>query len=64
LLVNPGILALTHHAKVTANEYPEHTDRERTKVFIPPNYLVDLVLVIDVTGSMQQEMDSVKRQLQ
>jgi hypothetical protein len=64
LLVNPGLLVLTHHAKVTANEYPDHTDRERTKVFIPPNYLVDLVLVIDVTGSMQQEMDSAKRQLQ
>ena len=61
VLINPGILALTHDAKVTANEYPVHTDREHTKP--PLEYQVDIALVIDVTGSMQQEMNETKRQL-
>ena len=60
VLQDPGLLALTHAAKVTANEYPAHTTRARTKVFIPPEYQVDLAIVIDVTGSMQQEMNSTK----
>ncbi|RKZ71571.1 MAG: hypothetical protein DRQ57_18475 [Gammaproteobacteria bacterium] len=60
VLQDPGLLALTHDAKVTANEYPAHTTRARTKVFIPPEYQVDLAIVIDVTGSMQQEMNSTK----
>jgi uncharacterized repeat protein (TIGR01451 family) len=63
MLKNPGILLLTHNAKVTANEYSAHTDRERTKVIIPPEYQVDIAFVIDVTGSMQQEMNSIKNVL-
>jgi len=60
VLINPGILALTHDAKVTANEYPAHTDKEHTK---PLEYQVDMALVIDITGSMQQEMNETKHQL-
>ncbi|OQY43367.1 MAG: hypothetical protein B6242_14820, partial [Anaerolineaceae bacterium 4572_78] len=62
-LINQYLLVLTHEAKVTANEYPAHTDRERTKISIPPDYFVDLVIVIDVTGSMQDEMNGVKNAL-
>ena len=62
-LINQFLLVLTHEAKVTANEYPAHTDRERTKISIPPDYFVDLVIVIDVTGSMQDEMNGVKNAL-
>jgi len=40
-----------------------HTSRERTKIFIPPEYKVDMVLVIDVTHSMQEEMNGVKQAL-
>jgi uncharacterized repeat protein (TIGR01451 family) len=61
VLKEPGLLALTHDAKVTANEYPAHTDKERTKVFIPPEYQVDVAIVIDITGSMQGEMNSTKQ---
>jgi len=60
VLQDPGLLALTHDAKVTANEYPAHTTRARTKVFIPPEYQVDFAIVIDVTGSMQGEMNGTK----
>jgi len=60
-----GLLLLTHEAKVTANEYLDsHTDRERTKVFIPADIEVDIVFVIDVTGSMQEEINGVVKALQ
>jgi uncharacterized repeat protein (TIGR01451 family) len=62
-LQDAGLLLLTHEAKVTANEYPAHTDRERTKIFIPEGIEVDLVFVIDVTGSMQEEMNGVIKAL-
>jgi hypothetical protein len=62
-LKDPGLLLLTHEAKVTANEYPAHTGRARTKIFIPPEYQVDMAFVIDVTGSMNQEMDAAKEAL-
>ncbi|HEW98619.1 MAG TPA: DUF11 domain-containing protein [Beggiatoa sp.] len=63
VLKDPGILVLTHEAKVTANEYPAHTDRERTKVFIPESVQVDIAFVIDDTGSMQGEINGVKKAL-
>jgi hypothetical protein len=34
VLIDAGLLLLTHEAKVTANEYPAHLVNERTKVFI------------------------------
>ena len=63
VLKDAGILVLTHEAKVTANEYPAHTDRERTKVFIPESVQVDIAFVIDDTGSMQGEINGVKKAL-
>ncbi len=57
-LTDMGLLLLTHEAKVTANEYPAHTDRERTKIFIG-DVKVDMIFVIDDTGSMQEEIDAV-----
>ncbi|MDM8559101.1 vWA domain-containing protein [Candidatus Parabeggiatoa sp. HSG14] len=50
---------ILHKAKVTANEYPAHLVRERTTIFIPEDIQVDLAFVIDVTDSMQEEMNSV-----
>ncbi|MDM8559107.1 VWA domain-containing protein [Candidatus Parabeggiatoa sp. HSG14] len=50
---------ILHKAKVTENEYPAHLVRERTTIFIPEDIQVDLAFVIDVTGSMQDEMNSV-----
>jgi uncharacterized repeat protein (TIGR01451 family) len=62
-LKDAGLLLLTHEAKVTANEYPAHTDRERTQIFIPDGIEVDLAFVIDVTGSMQEEMNGTMKAL-
>jgi uncharacterized repeat protein (TIGR01451 family) len=62
-LKDAGLLLLTHEAKVTANEYPAHSDRERTTIFIPEGIQVDLAFVIDVTGSMQGEMNGVIKAL-
>ena len=59
LLKDPELLVLTNEAKVTANNYPTYTVRERTKIIIPENIKVDMVFVIDTTGSMQQEIDGV-----
>jgi len=63
-LIDPGLLLLTHEAKVSANEHPAHEDRERTKIFIPAEYQMDMALVVDVTDSMQAEMNGVKKALQ
>jgi len=62
-LTDPGLLVLINQASVKAYGYAAHTSRERTKVFIPPEYKVDIVLVIDVTRSMQEEMNGVKKAL-
>lgn len=59
LLKDPGLLVLTNEAKVTADNYPAYTVRERTQIFVPENIKVDMVFVIDTTGSMQQEIDGV-----
>jgi uncharacterized repeat protein (TIGR01451 family) len=58
-LTDGGLLLLTHQAKVTANEYPAHQIYEPTTIFIPEEIQVDLALVIDITGSMQDEMNGV-----
>jgi len=63
-LKDAGLLLLTHEAKVTANEYPSHTDRERTKIVIPEGIEVDIAFVIDVTGSMQEEINGVIKALE
>jgi uncharacterized repeat protein (TIGR01451 family) len=63
VLKDPGLLLLINEVQVSAKEYPIYKERERTKVFIPPEYQVDMALVIDVTGSMQPEINGVKRAL-
>ncbi len=62
-LKDAGLLLLTHQAKVTANEYPAHSVRTRTTVFVPEDIQVDLALVIDVTGSMQEEINGIIKAL-
>jgi uncharacterized repeat protein (TIGR01451 family) len=58
-----GLLLLVHEAKVMSNEFPIHMDRERTSIFIPDDIEVDMAFVIDVTGSMQGEMNGVIKAL-
>ena len=53
VLKDPGLLLLTNEAKVTANEHPAHSTRERTKIYVK-GVEVDIVFVIDTTGSMQE----------
>ncbi|HIE01975.1 MAG TPA: VWA domain-containing protein [Thiotrichaceae bacterium] len=62
VLKDPGLLLLTNEAKVTANEHPAHSTRERTKIYVK-GVEVDIVFVIDTTGSMQEEINSVIKAL-
>ena len=58
LLKDPGLLLLTHNTKVSANEHPAHTNRERTEIFVG-DVEVDIAFIIDVTGSMQGEINAI-----
>jgi uncharacterized repeat protein (TIGR01451 family) len=58
ILRDPGLLLLVHEAQVTANEYPMNFNRERTEVDIGEGF-VDMVFLVDETGSMQQEINGV-----
>ncbi|MCP4698458.1 MAG: DUF11 domain-containing protein [Gammaproteobacteria bacterium] len=60
LLEDPGLLSLTHDAAITANEYSMDTARATTKVDVG-DAKVDMVLVVDVTGSMREEINGVIR---
>ena len=62
-LKDAGLLVLTYEAKVSANEYPAHTDKERTKIFISEDIEVDMAFVVDDSGSMQEEINGVKKAL-
>jgi Mg-chelatase subunit ChlD len=59
-LKDAGLLVLMNEAKVTASNYPTHTVRERTNIFIPDHIKIDLVMVIDTTNSMAPEINGVK----
>ncbi len=63
-LEDPGLLVMTNEATLTAANYPTQTVREDTNIFIPKDIKMDMVLVIDTTHSMQQEIDGVKSALQ
>jgi uncharacterized repeat protein (TIGR01451 family) len=63
-LEDPGLLVMTNEATLTAANYPTQTVREDTNIFIPKDIKMDMVLVIDTTHSMQQEIDGVKAALQ
>lgn len=58
-----GLMVLTADAEVSANNYPLHTDKERTTIQIPAGVEVDMAFVVDDTGSMQGEIDSTVKAL-
>jgi uncharacterized protein with von Willebrand factor type A (vWA) domain len=63
-LKDPGLLVLIPQAEITATNYPAHSNRERTNISIPEDLEVDIVFVIDVTGSMQGEINGVIKAMQ
>jgi Mg-chelatase subunit ChlD len=58
-LTDASLLILTNEAKVSATNYPDHIDRERTEIVIPPNAIADIVFVVDTTKSMDEEINAV-----
>ena len=61
-LQDAGLLILNHEATVKANEYPSDMHQEKTKVFVGDTQ-VDMVLVLDTTHSMQEEINGVLKAL-
>jgi uncharacterized repeat protein (TIGR01451 family) len=57
-VIDPGLLVLKHEAKVSANEYGIYKHRARNTIFVD-GIQVDQAFVIDVTGSMQGEINGV-----
>jgi hypothetical protein len=62
-LTDMFLLALAQEAKVTATNYPAQTARARTAILIDDSIKVDIALVVDITGSMQGEIDGTKAAL-
>lgn len=62
VLQDPGLLFLVHEVKVSANEYPVHVNRARTAVYLP-DVKVDGVILLDITNSMDEELQAVIRAL-
>jgi len=62
ILKDAGQLLLRHQASVTANEYPTHKDEERTTISVS-GVEVDMVFIVDDSGSMQAEINGVKKAL-
>jgi uncharacterized repeat protein (TIGR01451 family) len=62
LVIDPGLLVLKHQAKVSANEYGIYKRNARNTIFVD-GIKVDLAFVIDVTGSMQAEINGVIKAL-
>jgi uncharacterized repeat protein (TIGR01451 family) len=58
LVTDPGLLVLKHEAKVSANEYGIHKHKARNTILVE-DIKVDIAFVIDVTGSMQVEINGV-----
>ncbi len=58
-LIDASLLILTHEAKVGAANYPEHITRERTNIVVPDTAVADIVLVLDTTESMGEELNGV-----
>jgi uncharacterized repeat protein (TIGR01451 family) len=60
-IIDLDLLVLPIKATVNANEYPSYTVMKHTKVDIPGDVQdVDMAFVIDVTGSMLQEIEGIK----
>ncbi len=62
ILQDAGLLVLNHEATVKANGYPSDMHREKTKVFVGDTQ-VDMVLVLDTTHSMHEEINGVIKAL-
>jgi uncharacterized repeat protein (TIGR01451 family) len=62
LVIDPGLLVLKHEAKVSANEYGIYKRNARNTIFVD-GIKVDQAFVIDVTGSMQSEINGVIKAL-
>jgi uncharacterized repeat protein (TIGR01451 family) len=62
LVIDPGLLVLKHEAKVSANEYGIYKRKARNTIFVD-GIKVDQAFVIDVTGSMQSEINGVIKAL-
>jgi uncharacterized repeat protein (TIGR01451 family) len=58
-----GLLMLLLETQLSANEYPTHSVKTRTFIDISDEIEVDIAFVIDVTGSMQEEINGVKKAL-
>lgn len=61
-LTDPGLIKLVAKAKVTSVEYPEHMSRVRAEVNTQ-GIVVDGIIVIDLTWSMNDELEGVIRQV-
>lgn len=59
-LTDAGLLSLTQEAKITASNYPTHSVRSRNTIAVPDGIEVDFAIVIDVTGSMSEEINAIK----
>jgi uncharacterized repeat protein (TIGR01451 family) len=63
-LTDAMLLVLTHEAKIAATNYPAQTVREHTQVVVPPEAMADIMLVMDTTHSMNEEVNGVIKALQ
>ncbi|OUD14401.1 carboxypeptidase regulatory-like domain-containing protein [Thioflexithrix psekupsensis] len=57
LVKEPGLLYFIHEATISANEFEPFTMRERTTTWVGEG-TVDAAIVLDTTGSMQNEMSA------
>lgn len=63
-LVDAGLLVLTSEAKLTAENYAEHSAKSRTNIMIPKDFKAGLVLAIDTTYSMNKFINGVIKGLE
>lgn len=62
-LQDSNLLALTTEATLKATEYSDSLVRERTQLVLPPDAKADIILVVDTTHSMQEEINGVLKAL-
>jgi hypothetical protein len=59
-LQDPGLLLLMNQANIVADQFPLYSARSRTKVDVGDG-TVDAAIVLDITGSMQSEINATVR---
>lgn len=59
-LIDPGLLQLNAETKISAANYPEHHEVIRTALYLA-DVQVDGAILLDITGSMGEELEAVKR---